>query len=143
MTRLAAEFCIEKSRDQLSGQRFADDARPENQQIHVVVFDPLPRGIAVVANRGPHPANLVGRDRGAHATSTQQYSPVHLTTSHRMCGQSGEIGIVVRRIMRMRTEIDRDMSQRLDDWFKKILQSEPGVIGGKSEAHESRLTLSC
>src|SRR5882724_2882680 len=60
---LSDECCTQKRGDELGGKRFADDLRPEAEDVHVVVLDALMRRIGVVADRGTNPVDLAGGHR--------------------------------------------------------------------------------
>jgi PPK2 family polyphosphate:nucleotide phosphotransferase len=141
VTWLPAESRAEKSGGQVARERFPDHTRTNHEQIHVVVLDALTRGIAIVADSRAHSVKLVGGDGRPHPASTYQNPAFGVAAGHRPSGHFGEIGIIIRRVVGVRSQIDDQVSPRLDLEFKELLQIEPGVIGGKCNAHETNFEL--
>src|SRR5580698_6113729 len=55
---------------QIFGELHANYARPEDDDIHIVVLDALMGGIAIVRETGANSGKLICRDRSAHAAAT-------------------------------------------------------------------------
>src|SRR5947209_20208555 len=68
----AREARREKVPQQLRRELRPDHARAEAKHVHVVVFDSLSRGEAVVTHRGANAGDLVGGDPRTNAAATDQ-----------------------------------------------------------------------
>src|SRR5262245_2808421 len=88
---------IQESEGKVFGQFRADDARPENQHIDIVVLDALVCGVAIVAETGTNSGNLVGRHGSADATAADEDSALRLTTQDTSGHSFSKVRIVHRR----------------------------------------------
>ena len=72
MPLLASKFGVQKSMSEFTRGFCADHASAKHQNVHIVVFHALMRGINIMAEPGAYSHQLVCRDRGAHATAANQ-----------------------------------------------------------------------
>src|SRR6476469_5375783 len=77
VTLLMGESGVQEEPRQLTSQLDADHPRAEDQDVHVVVLDPLMGGVAVVAQPRADAGELVGRHRGADAAAADEHAALH------------------------------------------------------------------
>lgn len=100
-----AESCFKKSLDQLPCVRLSNDARSETEDVHVVILDALMRGKMIVTDRSASARNLVRRDAGADAAAANGNAAFDLPCSDASRQWHHEIGVVIARVKKRRTEI--------------------------------------
>src|SRR5262249_60434688 len=96
MTRFAREARLEEGVDQLPGQRLADDPGAQTQQIRVVVLPRLVGGEVIVAEGGPHAAQLVGGDAGAGTAAADHDSGLDPAILDRLPDAACVVGVIDR-----------------------------------------------
>ncbi len=87
---------VEKDPDDLLGELGSDDTRADRQHVRVVVLAGHARRIEVVAERGPHTVDLVGRDLLALAAAPEHDPHVGLAAHDRPGHRRAERRIVDR-----------------------------------------------
>ena len=134
MAGFVAEVRVQKGFHQIFGERAGDYARTEHEDVHVVVFDALVRGIGVVANGGADAVEFVGGDGGADAAAADENAAFDRARLDGFADGLGEIGIIAR-LRVVSAEIDNAVAEPFDERAEVILQFEPGVIGGDGDFH--------
>ena len=106
MSRRLAKLSGEKRLDQVprDGWSHSPDAHANN--IHVIVFDTLPRRKMVVNQGSPHTRNFVGAHRRAHAAPANRHSSFYILSSYCLRQSDDEVWIVIAFIQSIGTEID-------------------------------------
>src|SRR5260370_22178436 len=94
---LVREGGAQERPDQILRQRGADDARADDQHVHVVVFDALVGRVAVVADGGADAGDLVGRHRRPHAAAADQDAALRAPVKDGAADRLGGIRIIDRR----------------------------------------------
>src|ERR1035438_9111714 len=74
----AAERGLQKSFRGILRKHLADDAGAEHQNVHVVVFDALMRGVVVVAKPCADAFELIGRDRNSDPAAANENTPFRI-----------------------------------------------------------------
>jgi len=78
MAFFARELGVQVDVDDVVCKALADDACSHYQNIHIVVFDALVRGIAVVADAGADARDLIYSDGGADTAAAYQDASIRL-----------------------------------------------------------------
>jgi len=87
---------IQKMDAQLLGQLRSYDTRTEDQHVHVIVFDTLVRGVAVMTKAGTYAGDFVSSDGCAHAAAADENSAFGFAVHNAERKCFGEIRIVYR-----------------------------------------------
>src|SRR5262249_17378966 len=134
MAILAKKFRAEESAGQFAGDFRPDDARAENQDIHIVVLDSLMGRMNIVAKPGAYARNLVGGDGRAHTAATHDDAPFCLPgddgSTHRGC----KIGII-DRIIRVCPTIHYRVAHFAQERLQMFFKLKAGVIRTDDDAH--------
>ena len=90
------EVCADEGVDALEGEGGADDARAEDEDVHVVVFDALVGGVSVMAHAGADAGNFVGGDADADAGAADEDAALGVAVLDGEADFFGKVGIVSR-----------------------------------------------
>jgi hypothetical protein len=107
---LAREFGGKEGSDEFACDGDANDSRTENEDVHMIVLDPLVRGIRVSHIPGPDSNNLVGRNRSSDPTAANQDASVSFASNNGQPDLKSEVGIV-RRLAIESSEIGNRMPE--------------------------------
>jgi hypothetical protein len=116
--------------DDFEGQFWADDTSPDAQDVHVVVLDPLPGGVRVVAQAGPNAREFVGGDADPDAGTAHQDAAIDGAIEHFPSHRFGEI----RKIAGFRpvgTAVEGLDSKMFQESGDLSLHGESGVVAGE------------
>src|SRR3954452_7619094 len=97
VARLAAERRAEERDRAFVGRLGADDARPQSQDVHVVMLHALMGRVRVVTDRRTDAPDLVGRDGRTDSRAADEDPPVDLAGDDRVTEPLGKIGVVIGR----------------------------------------------
>jgi len=106
VTLFSVEPGREKRAHEVCGEAWAYDLRAEAEDVHVVVLDPLVRGVDVVADRCPDAGDLGRGDRGAHARAADEHTSFRLAVLERGAELGRLVGVVDPHRVRVGTEVD-------------------------------------
>ena len=106
-----AELGGQKCFDQIPGQFCPNDAAAQANDVHVVVFDALPRREMIFDQGRANACNLIGADRRADAAAADGHAAHHLPLGNRTGEGDHEIRIVILRIQREGAKIGDFMSR--------------------------------
>ena len=132
---LTAEGRAYERRHELSRQLVAHYPAAYAEDVHVVVLHALSGRVGVVAHAGAYPADLVRGDARPHPTAANNHSAVRLLARHATGNGSREVGIVVRRIDLVGSNVYHDVSHRLQVLDEGLLQGESGVVRSDGDSH--------
>lgn len=113
MTRLVRKRSSQKSAGQFFGKLDADDARTENENIHIVMLDALMRGVCVMCKAGANAGEFVRGYGSSHAAATNQNAAIDARLANGEANCFGVVGII-HWIGAIRSEIGDVMSQCLE-----------------------------
>ncbi len=135
MPLLARKASVYKCPHDVERKLLSDDARAHAEHVAVVVLHALVRGVRVVAQPGPHSANLVCRHARADAASADQHCAVYLAPRHAPTNILGVVRVVVaiRRVMSAQIEHFVPEAFQFSDY--SFIQRHSTVIGGDSNFH--------
>ena len=134
MTLLAREGGVEKRCDEIGGKRGPDDTRSETENVHVVVLDSLPRGVAVVADGGADAGKFVGGNRHAGAAPAHDDAAVGASIAQRRGDRFSAVGIVDGS-GGVGSEVEHIMTLGAQCGGKVAFHLEAGVVCGEGDAH--------
>jgi hypothetical protein len=120
-------------------ERGTDDARSQNQYIHIVVFHALVSGISIVAYRCANPGHFIGRDTNADSRAADQDAPLRQRCHKRPTDRCSEIRIV-RWLSVVGAEV-RDIVTKpsnVPDYF--LLESETRMVRSDCDLHSDTLS---
>src|ERR1044071_10087226 len=129
------EVCGEKRFDQIPGDGRSHGPAAHTKNIHVIIFDTLPRRKMVFDQRGVCALDLVGTDGGADTASTNCNAAVHHPCHDRPGQWNDEVGVIIVRRQLVGAKIDYLVTHRTKLCGQFLLQLKPAVIGGDSNAH--------
>src|SRR4051794_14966456 len=135
MPVLAGELRRQVGVDDVRGQRRADHAAAEAQDVAVVVLDRLVRRVGVVGDDGADLRELAGRHRDPRAGTAHQHGTVGLVVAHRFGGEAGGVGIV-DRIGRPRAEVGDLVARGRHRVQHHRLQRKPGMVERARDPHD-------
>ena len=131
---LAAERGVQKGVHQFARQFAADDATAEHEHVHVVVLDPLVRGIGVVAQAGADSGDAVGRHRGADAAAAQDDPAIGAVFAQ--CGADRRrVVCIIDGLAGMGADIEHLFVLPCEECLQCFLQLEPRVIRSNCDPH--------
>ena len=134
MPGLAAERRVQKGVHHFARQLAADHATAEHEHVHVVVLDPLVRGIGVVAQAGADAGNAVGRHRGADAAAAQDDPAIGAVFAQG--GADGRrVVCIIDGLAGMSADIEHLFVLPCEECLQCFLQLEPGVIRSDRDPH--------
>ena len=134
MALLARESCRGERANQLVRERFADDASPENQNIHVVVLDALVGGVGIVAESRSHSPDLIGRHRCANTAAAYQNTTLTHSCDDRLANECSIVR-VVHRNRRVSTEVFDLVSDRREKLPHDDFELQTRVVRCDSHTH--------
>jgi hypothetical protein len=131
---LAARTCIQIRADEIEREPVSDDLRTEAENVGVVVFDALVRGVDVVGESGTDTGELVGGHACSYTGATDHHSPVVFAASYGVAHASRDI----REVDRFRS-VSADVGHLESPVFKcpnhGRFELVPGVIGSDDNPH--------
>lgn len=130
----AGELRPEEGLDEFDGDGFADDPGADANDIHVIVFDALVGGVAVVADAGPDAGDFVGRHADADAAAADQDAAVRLSGDDGLADLAGEVGVVDGAVG-VGPAVDDGVPRRDDEGGDFGLEREAAVITAEGDAH--------
>src|SRR5579875_822539 len=137
-----ALFSCESSRkegaDKFPRQFLSDHAPAHHQNIHIIVFDALVRGICVVAKAGADAGNLIGRHRRPHPAAADEYAPVGAPFDHSQTHGFGKVGII-DGILAVGAYVENLVAQVAHKMGQILLQIKSCVVGTENNLHEEFL----
>jgi hypothetical protein len=92
--------------NQVPGDGWADRPAAHAQDVHVIVFNPLPGREVIVDQRGADTWNLVSANRSPNAAAANGDTTRHLAGRHRLGQRSDIVGVIVVGFEFVGTEID-------------------------------------
>ena len=117
----------------LVGEALPHDPRAHGQHVRVVVEARVLGGVEAVAQRGAHPAHLVGRELLALAAAAEDDAPVDAAgrdlTAHRRAEDR-----VVARLLGIGAEVDDVVAAVPQDRDEMLLHAETRVVGADGDA---------
>ena len=135
----AREVRAEKGMNAFQGRLGANYARPEDQDVHIVVFDSLVGRVGVVAEAGADAFNFVGRDAGSDARATDEHASFGLMMKNGVANFRGKIGVVD-----CSGGIGSDVHNLMALCFKvladQLLEIVPCVITADDDEHASKFS---
>src|ERR1700743_1517557 len=129
------EFCAEERVGQLIGKCGPDDARAEHDDVHVVMFHALMRGIGVMAHAGADAGNLVGGDAYSNSRSADEDALLGNAGKNGIANLFGEVRIIVGLITVECAKIDNLMAFCSQVCAHVLFEREACVVGGDNELH--------
>ena len=123
-----------KRGDQRLGQRRADDARAQHQDVDVIVQHALGRRVGVVAEPGANTRQLVCGDTRAHAAAADDQAALGAAVEHGAAHGLGVVGIV-HRLGRVRPEVEDLVPLPLQPLGQMLLQADARVICSYRHSH--------
>ena len=142
MALFAGEICGEERTDQVASGFRTDDARAEDEDVHIVVLDPLPGRVVIVADGGADAGDFVRRDTRADPRAADQNAPLGATFQQFDDDGPGKIGVVVGREGIRRAEVGDGMTRFREPRKQLGFESEPGMVGGNGDSHGRFLGVS-
>lgn len=131
---LLAELCSDKSFDEFESNGFADNPTTQTQDVHVVVFYRLVRGVGVVGHGRTNALDLVGGDTGAGARPTDHDPSVGPSVDN--CSAHGRSEIrVVHRFVTVSPEVEHGQTEFGEMAGDGLLEGEAGVVGSEGDSH--------
>ena len=134
VARLAAEPRSEERAHELMRELGADDAGAEDDDVHVVVFDALMRGIRVVAHGRAHAGDLAGGDRRADAAAANQHAALGQAVGDRE-PERERVVRVVDGIRRVRADVEHVVSVTTEALGDVLLQGVARVVRADDDPH--------
>src|SRR5262249_31550574 len=119
----ATKLGCEGRLDEVPGDGRPDGPSTEADDVHVVVFDALPRGEVIFHEGGPNAGNLVGANRRADAAAADRDTALDFSASYRASERNDEIGVVVLGRQAVGAEVDYVMSGCTEPKKQVLLQS--------------------
>ena len=138
MTRVAREFGAKKDGNKVSGKGRPDDAGTETQDVHVVVLDGLPCGVAVVAYGRAHPRKLVRGNRHTGTAAAYDEAAVCTPIAQRGRDRLSAVG-VINGSRRVGSEIEDVVPLRPQRGRKIALHFEAGVVRRNRNTHRAAI----
>src|SRR5438445_3303910 len=132
---LAGEAGSDEGARKIPRQGLADDAGSEAEDVHVVVLHALMRAVGVVAEAGPHAADLVGRDRGADAAAADENAPLGLSVGHRVRHRRRGVGVIVVGVEPGGAQIEHRVPVLPEHLGEGILEGQAGMIASDRDFH--------
>src|SRR5215470_11836286 len=129
------ELGSQEGLDEVPSHRRSYCSATHADNVHVIVLDPLAGREMIVDQRSTDARDLVGTHRCPDTAAADRYAAFDLPCRDGVAEWGYKVRIVVVRAQTVRTEIDDLMASRtkLRDQF--LLQAEPAVIGGNTDAH--------
>ena len=106
-----AEFSSQKCLDQVPGEFCPNDAATQANDVHVIVFDALPRREMIFDQGRANARNLIGADRGANPAAANRYAAHYFSFGNRAGEGDHEIRIVILRVQREGSKIGDFMAR--------------------------------
>src|SRR5882724_825001 len=123
-----------KCANQFMRQFLANHTATENQNVHVIVLDPLMGRVRVMTQSGANPRKFVRGYRRTDAAATDQHGPLHLFAQNRRGHRFGEIRIIDRRRV-ARAEILHGVPHGTEIFGHFFLQWKSCMVGSDGNAH--------
>ena len=124
----AVERGGEEQRDDLVGETDADHPAADRQDVGVVVGTGEAGGVEIVAQRGAHAADLVGRELLALAAAADDDADLGLAVAHRPPDGRADRRVVDRH-GGVGAEVDDVVALLRRAARRRALELEPGVVG--------------
>src|SRR3954468_3137559 len=105
MSLLAREARGDKGAHDLKRKLIADDARSQTEHVAVIMLARLMRRVCVAAERSPHAAYLIRRDRRADAAPTDDDAYLRLAALYRTAYSERIVWIIIRHTSVVRAEV--------------------------------------
>ena len=138
VSRVAAEPRSKERAHELVRELGADDARAQHDDVHVVVFDALMRGIRVVAHGRAHAGDLAGGDRRADAAAANQHAALRQAVGDRETERERVVRIV-DGLRRVRADVEHVVSVTTEALGDVLLQGVTRVVRANDDAHPVRI----
>jgi hypothetical protein len=113
---------------------FTNDAGPEAQHVHVVVFDSLMGRVGVVADPCADAGNLVRGNADPDPAATQQDSAIRFASENRAADFQRKIGVIDAAVG-ISAAIDNDGSRGFNHRSDPSLEWKPTMITTESDTH--------
>ena len=124
-----------KGLDQVPSHRWSDCPATHANNVHVIILDPLP-GREVIVDQGcAYAGNLVGTDLCPYTAAADCHATLDPPRRYGPGERGDEVRIVVVRAQAICTEINNLMASRTELTDQLLLQAEPPVIRGDTDAH--------
>jgi len=134
MVRETVEAGLEPRLDNIQGERFSDDPRPQAKHVYVVMFAALVGRIGVMAKPGADSRELIGRNRAADAAAAQHDAHIGPAVEYGFGHLARQIR-VVHRIVIMRPDIQMRMAEGFQLRHDRRFQLVSGMIGSDDDSH--------
>jgi len=135
VTRLAGKLCGKIAVHEIECYIRPDDARPEHEDVHIVVLNALLRRVVVMAHRSAYAFEFVGGDGNTDAAAANQNAAIRLAALHLLCNQGGKIGIIVGLPRLMRPNIGDVVPALFEVFHRALLHVIAGVVGSDYNFH--------
>lgn len=122
-----SEIRPEECFHQILGKFDADNARSENQDVHVVVLNALMSGIAVMANCRPDADQFVGGNTGTDPAAADQHTTFGPSVQNGTADGLSEIG-VVGGIFVEGADIQHRVTKSAQNISYSVLEGESRVV---------------
>ena len=134
----AFERRVEPQREDLVREAEGDDAAAHREDVGVIVLARQPRRIEIVAQRGAHACDLVGRDLLALPAAAEDDTAVRTVFGDRAADPDADRR-VVHRILVVCAVIVHGVPQPLQCLLQVFFEDKPGVIRANRHAHSATL----
>jgi hypothetical protein len=131
----AAECRFQKIFHKLLRQGGADNASPEHENIHIIMFYTLVRRVRIVTQSSSRALDFICRNGGPNSTAANQDSPFRGTIGDRLRGQLSEIGVIVVSYVLMGAQVENLVAGPPNFCGEFVLQFESGVVRGQCNSH--------
>src|ERR1700693_4201781 len=94
MAIFIGKFGGEVSLHQVFRQLYANDARAENQNVHVIVLNALMRGVAVVTHGCAYAGQFIGRYTGPDAAAADKHAALSFAIEYGPAHRFAKVGVI-------------------------------------------------
>ena len=124
--------------DEFMSEGGSDDARAEDEDVHIVMLDALVGRVRIVGESGADAGDFVGGNGGADAAAADEDAALGFTAEHFGGKGLGEVG-VVDGVSGIRSGVDWLITFGAEVFDEVLLESETGVVGSNGDFHGFRL----
>ena len=131
---LRGELCSQVGINDLGRGVDSNDSATDGKNVHVIMLNGLVRRVVVVYDSGSNPRDLVRGDGCARTRTAHDDPAFTLTADDGSANSSGDVW-VVDGFLRIRADVENEMSLILEMAHELLFELEPSVISSDHHTH--------